>query len=228
MAAFSGAGACFTVALKDLDDGPRTLDSAIPLEWLRAALAGTEASAADRPGRVNLVVSKSGQEVLVRGTVEVAVVVPCARTLAPMELQLSPDVLLLLHRADAPPPRSHGAHKRHRPADRSGRDEHRSRHGGRGGWAETPELSESDAAQDHFEGERVVLDSFLREFILLELPMFPVRQDLPSLPVEARASAPASGSRADSSAADAAPRIDPRLAPLVELRDRLQQKKDKE
>ena len=70
-----------------------------------------------------------------------------------------------------------------------------------------------DAAQDTFDGEQIVLDPFLREFILLELPMFPVRQDLPSLPVEARASAPESETP-----------LDPRLAPLAELKDRLAQK----
>ena len=229
MASFPGTSACFVVQLRDLDDGPRTLESEIPLEWLSAALAGTEANATDRPGRLRLVVSKNGQEVLVRGKVEVEVVVPCARTLAPINLVLSPDVLLLLRRADGPGTRLHGTAKRHRPTGRGEREREaeRGRHSARGGWPETPELSQIDAAQDSFEGEQIVLDSFLREFILLELPMFPVRQDLPSLPVEARASALASGSKADSSGTDAPPRLDPRLAPLAELKDRLQ-KKDKE
>ena len=82
-----------------------------------------------------------------------------------------------------------------------------------------------DAAQDTFDGEQIVLDPFLREFILLELPMFPVRQDLPSLPVEARASAPdfrPLDPRAPSQESETP--LDPRLAPLAELKDRLAQK----
>jgi len=105
----------------------------------------------------------------------------------------------------------------------------------RGGWEHAPELSSQDAALDTFEGEQITLDPFVREFILLELPMFPVRQDLPSLPVNARASAPgsageptASGNGPADSKGDATP-LDPRLAPLAELKDRLRQnKKDKE
>lgn len=243
----------FVVPLRDLDDGPKTLAAEITVEWLCAALEGTEATPAGSTGTLSAELSKNGREVLVRGSARVDVVVPCARTLAPITLALEPEIFLLLGRADQAPERGRargaapaggptaarvraasrasrqrdGQRGEHRPRDRGVRP---ARSGARGAWTESPELTSADAAQDVFEGEQIVLDAFLREFILLELPMFPVRQDLPSLPVEARASAPVdpAGKDAKDSAADAAP-IDPRLAPLVELKDRLRkQKVDKE
>ena len=78
------------------------------------------------------------------------------------------------------------------------------------------------AAQDTYDGEQVVLDSFVREFILLDLPMTPLRSDLPL--AEDAAIAPPSGS-ADS-AAGTEQTVDPRLAPLAAIAHRL--RKDKE
>lgn len=244
MTAPSAARPIFVVSVKDLDDGPKTLSGEISLDWLRNALDGSEATPTDQGGSLHVQLSKNGREVLVRGVVRVSVIVPCARTLAPILLDLSPEIVLLLRPAAAVPERQRGAVQRgaavHREvaasADakaRPGRAKRErgegteaatagTRHGRaggnhgtraqpRGGWEDDPELGPMDAAQDSFEGEQIVLDQFLREFILLELPMFPVRQDLPSLPVEARASAPE-------------PPLDPRLAPLAELKDRLAQK----
>jgi len=259
MTAPSAAGPIFVVPVRDLDDGPKTLSGEISLEWLRAALADTEATPADRAGSLEVQLSKNGREVLVRGIARVPVVVPCARTLAPIPLDLAPEIFLLLRKAeggDRPPragagshdsasPRRAGRSKRERGeatrpdranGDHGTRAQHRqapqqrqSAQQQRGGWSEDPELEPLDAAQDTYEGEQIVLDGFLREFIVLELPMFPVRQDLPSLPVEARASGPDRQNpdpRAPSTESETP--LDPRLAPLAELKDRLRQKQNKE
>jgi uncharacterized protein len=234
------------------------LEGEITANWLQDALKGTEAIPAGAPGQVRLTLSKNGAEVLVRGRVEAPVVVPCARTLAPIQLELETDLLLLLRRAEpiatSRPRNARGSkegpggsskakrHQQseadagHRPADRISKIRHKKPEGRRtrGGLAEDPELSLHDAAQDTFEGERIVLDPFVREFLLLELPMFPVRQDLPSLPVEARPSRPGSHEPTPAGQGNAehppatAPPIDPRLAPLAELKDRLQKKKQQE
>ena len=258
MTAPSAAGPIFVVPVRDLDDGPKTLSGEISTEWLQSALAGTEATPADRAGSLELQLSKNGREVLVRGIARVPVVVPCARTLAPIPLDLAPEIFLLLRKAeggdrpqrpgagshDSASPRAkskagrgkrergdatrpdrtsgdHGTRAQHRQAPQQRQEgQHQ-----RGGWPEDPELEPIDAAQDTYEGEQIVLDGFLREFILLELPMFPVRQDLPSLPVEARPSGPDRqnpDSRAPSTESETP--LDPRLAPLAELKDRLRQK----
>ncbi len=233
------------VPVRDLDDGPKTLSGEISIDWLRAALEGSEATPAERAGSLELQLSKNGRDVLVRGAARVPVIVPCARTLAPIPLELQPEILLLLRKAEpAERPRTGaGAHdpkpskaqrgkrERNEAGREAGRPGRASAHHGtraqaRGGWPEDPELEPMDAAQDTFEGEQIVLDSFLREFILLELPMFPVRQDLPSLPVEVRASGPDVRQNPDAGAPspESETPLDPRLAPLAELKDRLRQK----
>ena len=244
MTALSARGPNFVVPVRDLDDGPKKLSGEISLDWLRAALDGSEATPTDRAGTLELELSKNGREVLVRGVARVPVIVPCARTLAPIPLELAPEILLLLRRAD-PVDRQRAGAGSHDPKPRGGRGkrergeaarpgkpsaDHGTRAQARGGWADDPELGPTDAAQDTFEGEQIVLDSFLREFILLELPMFPVRQDLPSLPVEVRASGPDVRQNPDSGAPspESETPLDPRLAPLAELKDRLRQKQNKE
>jgi len=264
MTAPSAAGPIFVVPVRDLDDGPKTLSSEISLDWLRAALKDSEATPAEQAGSLDVQVSKNGREVLVRGRARVPVIVPCARTLAPIPLELTPEILLLLRKAEAPlklasaasprgserQPHGAGSHdskprggrgKRERgdgappgaaaqpgASKRSGghKGDHGTRAQARGGWPDDPELEPIDAAQDTYEGEQIVLDSFLREFILLELPMFPVRQDLPSLPVEVRASGPDVRQNPDSATTtESETPLDPRLAPLAELKDRLQKQK---
>jgi uncharacterized metal-binding protein YceD (DUF177 family) len=212
----------FVVSLKNLEKGSRTIDDPIGVDWLAHTLADTEATPAGQPGRLLVQLSKNGRDVLVRGPVEVCVVMACARTLAPITLDLKPEMLLLLRKSEeAPevqPRRRRGRNDQARQggpkasAGKGGKGGNSGK-GGKGGWAADPELHDEDAAVDTFSGERIELDSFIREFALLELPMFPVRQDLPSIKLEARASppSPSSGQKP----------VDPRLLPLEKLKARM-------
>jgi hypothetical protein len=65
-----------------------------------------------------------------------------------------------------------------------------------------------------------VLDEFIREFLLLELPLYPRRPDLPS-PEESIVSRPLAGPTGEQS-------IDPRLEPLAKLAARLRGAANKE
>jgi len=78
-------------------------------------------------------------------------------------------------------------------------------------------LSLEMAAEDVFEGETIELDAFVREHILLELPMFPVRSDLPS-ERSAATDTPAEGP----GSADEPRPVDPRLAPLAAIASQMQ------
>jgi uncharacterized metal-binding protein YceD (DUF177 family) len=211
--------ALFAVPLADLEYGDREIDEEIPIAWLSSALEGTEATPRGQPGHLELTVSKSGREVMVRGEARAAVTMPCARTLDPVPYDLRSEVFLLLAPKAAAPvahKAPHGAHKKQR-----------SRAGSAPGPArrereEAARLTDEDAAHDTFEGDKVVLDRFVREFLLLELPMVPLREDLRSeatpaieRPPEAAHAPPARG--------DA---IDPRLAPLAAIASRLRDKKE--
>jgi uncharacterized protein len=134
---------------------------------------------------------------LVRGRLEAQVELPCARTLDAAVYDLRADLVLILHRKEETRPGSQN------PARRGAKRD-----------ARQPEALESDdLASDSYTGETIALDEFVREQLLLELPMFPLRSDLrsgesPAIPPPPQG--PGSGSG-----------IDPRLLPLQALADRL-------
>jgi uncharacterized protein len=214
----------FVVPLTDLERGAKHASWTISVDWLRQALADTEATPQGN-GTLELELARTGRDVMVRGRAQLRVTMPCSRTLDPVDLKLEPEIFLLLTQAQ--PPAAAGAARRGG-RRRPGRDEKPARRRAAGDREEpVPEeaLRPEDAARDLFVGEQITLDPFIREFILLELPMFPTRSDLPS-------DAPAAIAPASLETAPAGPgqqgdpprRIDPRLAPLAEIASRLKSK----
>ncbi len=216
----------FRVPLGELEDEDQTLDVPVTVEWLAQALEGTEARTRGEPGRLEVTLSKAGQDVMVRGEVEVPIEMDCSRSLEAFPIDLKAEVFLMLSPA-APPSRRARAPKitpgvaTAEPTPSVGRSSKKpgkpGRSGRRGQEDEGLELSAEDAAQDLYSGDEVVLDPFIREFILLELPLFPLRPGV---------AAPIAPHPAESPGAD--PEIDPRLAPLAAFRARLQGQGDKE
>lgn len=209
----------FSLPAADLEYGDKEIEEDIPVEWLRTAFEHTEATPQGEPGRLEVTVSKSGKDVMVRGSATASVTLPCARTLDPVAYDLKADIFLMLSPGKPPAPIKHRKDEGKQPTratqakaaapKKKKRDEER-------------ELTDADAAQDTYDGETVVLDEFVREFLVLELPMFPLREDL-------RAEATPAIER-DPEAALAGPdkgeAIDPRLAPLQAIASRLRQKKE--
>ena len=209
----------FTVPVADLEAGTKTIHWPLPQEWLNRALADCGAEARD-DGEVSLELSLNGREVLVRGRASVGLTMPCVSTLEPVDVDLTPELFLLLVPAS---PAAGSKHRRTGKAARPGRKQGRLLQDAAQetkGWARDPELSHEDAARDTYDGERVVLDDFLREFILLELPMAPRRSDLHSAQDAANPSAPSGTETARE------PPVDPRLAPLAQIADRLRRNKE--
>ena len=190
--------------LSDLEWGPKTVSFEVGDAWLRRALEDTEASVRAGPGRLEVELTKNGRDVMVRGSVSCELNMPCVVTLDPVEVDVKADIFLLLSPA--------GPRAPHRAPPRGAQPRGKSKNG----WARDPELLDEDAARDTYEGSEVVLDPFVREFILLELPLFPKRSDLPLSETPAIPRAP----EADRSEGP----VDPRLLPLAELKSRLGQK----
>ncbi|HYP77355.1 MAG TPA: DUF177 domain-containing protein [Polyangiaceae bacterium] len=220
--------ALFIVPVADVERGPRTVSFTLDEAWLREAFEGTEATPR-RPGSVSLELSKSGREIMVRGQAEVAVTMPCVVTLDPLEIDLTPEIFLMLAPAAPDAGAKGGRSEKKRPvAGASGKEppaEARASAPRKRGAKEEDEdgelLDDSSAARDTYEGSQIELDSFIREFLLLELPMFPRRSDLPS------SSGPAIGPRLVTPEPDEQePVIDPRLQPLAALRSRLRDSKE--
>ncbi len=222
----------FSVPLADLDYGERDIDDEIPREWLSRALDGSEATPREKPGRLTVTVSKSGREVMVRGKARAYVTMPCARTLDPVDFDLTADIFLMLgpptgtaarpaHPAPKPPA---GAKRPAKGAPSVSASGNKKGKGARDRRKrdEDATLPDEEAARDTYEGDRVNLDPFVREFLLLELPMVPLREDLRSeeSPAIERPLEPAPEGRQAQEA------IDPRLAPLADIASRLRAKKE--
>jgi uncharacterized protein len=215
--------ALFVVPVADVERGPRTVSFTLEEAWLREALEGTEASPR-RAGSATLELSKSGREIMVRGRAEAALSMPCVVTLDPLDIDLSPEIFLMLAPAPSEPRGGPGRRAKKRAGARAPADARGAASRKRGAQEDDEEgelLDATTAARDTFEGSQIELDSFIREFLLLELPMFPRRSDLPSSP------GPAIGPRLATAETDEQePVIDPRLQPLAALRSRLRDTKE--
>jgi uncharacterized protein len=167
----------------DIDAAGLAVDAALPPVWLDAELA--EASlTAKAPGRVSGRLSRSGNEIVVRARVRSSLTTPCARCLEPAAVEIDTDLSLLL-RPEGP---------------------------AAGTKAKAPEyeFTSAEADTDSFDGETVVLDGFVREAILLELPNFPLCSE----------GCPGIGPAAAAPVEEATAPVDPRLLPLAALRAR--------
>lgn len=211
------ATASFVVKLGDLEHGPRKVTFAITEEWLRGALEGSDATPSGKPGSVTVELTKNDRDVLVRGRAEASVTVPCVVTLDPLPFELRPEIFLMLEQVTAParPKKTKETEgKAEKTQDSPKRSKKRKD-------ADDLELSPEDVAKDTFSGEEIVLDDFVREFILLEIPAYPRRSDLPSAE-ESLSSRPL-----DEPTSKERP-VDPRLQPLQGILERLRKQADKE
>lgn len=221
------------VPVADLERGPKHVEFTLSDAWLRRALEGTEASI-NAPGKLDVTLTKNGTSVLVRGQLQVDLTMPCVVTLDPVPVPVRVDVLLMLspaggattdheihaQRRKPRPPKADAAASTDKKAPQRG-ERPKSVGKGEGHWEDTPEMTEEIAGQDTYEGHEIVLDGFTREFLILELPMFPRRSDLPTDGPAANPPLPA-GSQAGGDKP-----LDPRLSPLAELKSRLEQQKFK-
>ncbi len=217
------------IPVADLERGAKQVEFTLSTAWLTRALDGTEATVT-APGKVEVTLSKNGPSVLVRGQLSVDLTMACVVTLDPVPVPVRTEILLMLSPA-APSSLGHEpsgsrSHARRAPRPESGKKEDKTepeRGSSRknsaksdGRWEDTPILSEEDAGKDTYTGHEIVLDDFVREFIILELPMFPRRSDLPTEQTAANPPLPA-----DSQPGGDKP-LDPRLSPLAELKSRLE------
>lgn len=222
--------ALISVSANDLTPSGLALDVTLPRAWLDAELEGTEA-AGDGEGRFEGRLSLSGSDVVVRGRVRAPVAAACARCNEPAKIAVDAELSLLLRPLPSlPPPKKvldKGADKGGKAASASmraaGPDKPALRpHAPKEKPAKPTkkddveyELTAGEADEDVFDGETVVLDGFIRELILLEMPSFPLCSE----------ACPGIGAPAGEPPAEAAP-LDPRLAPLAALKDRMSSAQD--
>lgn len=220
----------FYASLHELEDGAKELSGPITDEWLRHILTDTDIEpAGTNDGQLDVLLTKNGLDVLVQGRLNVNVSVPCARTLDPAVYRVKPEIFLMLVPSSQRLAALSEQRHHHRRTARHSQDTRKEK-GGKTvtGWESDPTLSDQDAAQDTYNGDQIVLDHFLREFILLEVPMIPLREDLRAAPFEANPPLPMThGERStahETASDDADKPMDPRFSALAELKARLEKK----
>jgi uncharacterized protein len=144
----------FSIPVSDLDAGGKEFHFPVRASWVRGALEGHEATSAGADGTLAVRASKSGHDVVVHGTLDASLTVPCARCLEPAKLTVHAELGVLFVPA--------------------------SRLGSAGG--NERELSQEEADTLPFDGEKVVLDDLVRDELVLEIPMIPLcSEDCPGM-----------------------------------------------
>jgi uncharacterized metal-binding protein YceD (DUF177 family) len=207
------------VSVSDLDNGPKEASFTLPLAWLKEVLEPAGATPGG-DGRLSVELTKQGQDVMVRGRATFAVTMPCVVTLEPVPFDLRPEIFLMLKPGKAPDPTKRPPKAAAPKAEPTSQTKAPKRKKRPGGTDPETEASGEDGVPDTFVGDEVVLDDFVREFLLLELPLYPRRPDLPSAE-ESLVSRPLAGPTGEKP-------IDPRLAPLAKIAARLRGSADKE
>lgn len=139
----------FTVNVSELDAGGKEYDFDVRAAWVRGAFEDHEATSSGKDGRLSVRASKSGHDVVVHGTLDAELEIPCARCLEPTKLPVHADLSVLYVPASTLKAESG--------------DE---------------DLSDSEADTLPFSGETVVLDDLVRDELVLGVPMIPLcRED---------------------------------------------------
>ncbi|WP_437900864.1 YceD family protein [Sorangium sp. So ce124] len=215
----------FAVSANDIDISGISLDLPLPLDWMNATLADSDVTGR-APGHITARLSRTGNEIVVRGRVKAPVATPCARCLAPAALDIDAELSLLLRPAPKADGHGHG-HGHHR------RDDAARNGAAKAGASKVKEpeyeFTSEEADVDTYDGETVELDPFIREAILLEMPNFPLCSEAcpgigPAASREDREGGSSALVRGVAEEDEAAPGLDPRLAPLSALREKLGQK----
>ncbi|HEY4015010.1 MAG TPA: DUF177 domain-containing protein [Polyangiaceae bacterium] len=139
----------FSIPASDLDAGGKQVRFPVRAAWIRGALEGTEVAQGGSDGVLDVRLSKSGNDVVVRGRLTAELTVPCARCLEPALIVVNEPVSALAVPASELRPSV--------AAEKEGED-----------------LPARDPEMIGYDGETLVLDDLVRDELLLAVPMIPL------------------------------------------------------
>ena len=87
----------FSFPISNLDAGGQEFRLPVRSAWLRGVLEGTAVTAPDKDGELDVRLSKSGADVVIRGTLTADLVVPCSRCLEPAAIPVREEISILVH-----------------------------------------------------------------------------------------------------------------------------------
>jgi len=143
----------FTIPIADLDVSGREVKFPVRAAWVRGALEESDATAAGTDGTLDVRVSKSGNDVVVRGHLVADLAVPCARCLENVALHIDqPLTALMVPASDL----------------RAAKNEE--------------DLTPEELDVVTYSGDTIALDELVRDELLLEIPMIPLcSEDCPGM-----------------------------------------------
>jgi uncharacterized protein len=144
----------FSIPVHDLDAGGREFHFPIRAAWLRGVLEETDVSASSGDGELDIRLSKTGNDVVVRGSLAAELMVPCSRCLEPTPVAVREELSVLAVAIPAARPTRSG-----RAARGADLDE---------------EVGSEEADTMPFDGDTLVLDDLVRDELLLGIPMIPL------------------------------------------------------
>ena len=175
----------FVLQIQDLDESGKDWSFAIGKEWLASALSETELSPGAEAGRLSVHAQRNGADVLVQSHIDAQLSASCARCLADVPLNVDLTVTALFSPEQTRP---------------EGSDE--------------VDVQLDEVNRDYYTGAEVVLDSMVREHLLLEAPMKPLCSDDCegiAVPEHLRPPQEVFGAQA----------LDARFAPLLKIKEEL-------
>jgi len=136
----------YPIPVTELDAGGKEFQFPVRAEWVRGVMEGHEATSAGKDGAVSVRASKSGHDVVVHGTLDAELTVPCARCLEPAKVVVHSNLSVLYVPASSLKGTADGE----------------------------DDLTDEEADTLPFEGETVALDDLVRDELILEIPMIPL------------------------------------------------------
>ncbi len=175
----------FSLDVNDLDELGKDYSFPVSASWLARELEGcpgVRAPSADTAdGSLTVHAQKSGNDVLVRGHVTATVVSDCYRCLEDVSCTVTAELTALY----TPAPAAKTGHSKDStakaakaPAKHEEEDD--------------DEIEPDELDHETFTGDKLVLDAFVREHVILEVPMQPLcREDCPGIPIPEHIRGPA-------------------------------------
>ncbi|APS00265.1 YceD family protein [Pajaroellobacter abortibovis] len=175
----------FVISLHDLDAGGREFTFPLHVDWVQQSLEGYQVIPTPTEGEACVRASKSGQDIVIHGSLHAQVVVPCARCLQDTTIALEPTITALFVPASG---------SRHAYKDQ-----------------EEYEFLQEEADLISYEGETIVLNQLIRDELILSLPMIPLCSEAcPGI---------ISTDFINESVQEYLDPVDPRLLPLLKLKE---------
>lgn len=191
----------FALQVQDIDESGKDYAFALREAWIETALADANlhADPSEQPGSLTVHAQKNGSEYFVEGRVQAPLTTECVRCLGVAKVPVDTRFATLFTRV-AGPVRTAGAEE----TVDSDEDE-----------------DEDELSREEFSGHEIVLDGLIREYLVLEVPMQPLcAPDCQGIAVPKHVRPP------EDVFGSSDGKVDPRLAPLLRLRDKVPPNKE--